>query len=73
MALGARPGCERAHPAAIITTEKDAERIRPLEGTGDLPILVVNLKIQWWDEEPLGALLSTLRKKVGVSQDGSDI
>ena len=60
-------------PAAIITTEKDAERIRPLEGTGDLPILVVNLKIQWWDEEPLGALLSTLRKKVGVSQDGSDI
>ena len=37
---------------AIITTEKDAERIRPLEAAADLPILVVNLKIQWWDEEP---------------------
>ena len=39
-------------PEANITTEKDAERIRPLEAAADLPILVVNLKIQWWDEEP---------------------
>ena len=60
-------------PEAIITTEKDAERIRPLEAAKDLNILIVSLKIQWWDEEPLGALLSSLRKKVGVSKDGSDI
>ena len=60
-------------PEAIITTEKDAERIRPLTAAADLPILVVTLKIQWWDEEPLDALLSSLRRKVGVTGDGSDI
>jgi len=60
-------------PEAIVTTEKDAERIRPLKEAAGLPILVVNLKIRWWDEEPLDALLSSLRLKVGVSRDGTDI
>lgn len=60
-------------PEAIITTEKDAERIRPLEMAAELPILVVGLHIQWWDEPALDGLLSTIHKRVEASRAGSDI
>ena len=60
-------------PEAIITTEKDAERIRPFAQAADLPILVQNLHIHWWDQDALDQLLSTLRKRVEASRSNSDI
>lgn len=60
-------------PEAIITTEKDAERIRPLAEAAELPILVVGLQIQWWDEEALSDLFTTLKNRVEASSSDSDI
>ncbi len=60
-------------PEALITTEKDAERIRPLAGAADLPILILNLHIQWWDTVALDGLLSTIRERVEAFQSNSDI
>ena len=69
----AQPDDRDQLPEALITTEKDAERIRPLAGAADLPILVLNLHIQWWDEEALDGLLSTIRKRVEASGSNPDI
>lgn len=60
-------------PEAIITTEKDAERIRPFAEAQGLPILVLRLKIHWWDEVALRELLSTLHQKLEASLQGPDI
>ena len=58
---------------AIITTEKDVERIRPLTEAADLPILVLKLHIHWWDVDALDALLSSIRGQVEGSRSNPDI
>ena len=68
-----RPDDRGQLPEAIITTEKDVERIRPLAEAADLPILVLHLHIHWWDEEALGGLLSTVRQRVEASRSNPDI
>ena len=60
-------------PEAIITTEKDVERIRPLTEAADLPILVLKLHIHWWDVDALDALLSSIRGQVEGSRSNPDI
>ena len=68
-----RPDDRGQLPEAIITTEKDVERIRPLAEAADLPILVLHLHIHWWDEEALGGLLSTVLQRVEASRSNPDI
>ena len=60
-------------PEAIITTEKDVERIRPLAEAADLPILVLHLHIHWWEADALGTLLSSIRQRVDGSRSKPDI
>lgn len=58
---------------AIITTEKDAARIRGLEGASALPILVMGLKVTWWDEDALNAMLTSIEERVEASRATPDI
>lgn len=60
-------------PEAIITTEKDAARIRPLAEAADLPILILGLQIRWWDEDALADLFKTLKSGVAASASDQDI
>lgn len=60
-------------PEAIITTEKDAERIRPLAEAASLPILILSLQIRWWDEDALSDLFKTIKTRIEASASGADI
>jgi len=66
-------GADNAPPEAIITTEKDASRIRALELPEDLPILVLGMQVLWWDEEALTDLLTSIRQRVDASLAEPDI
>ena len=69
----AEPNGRGQLPEAIITTEKDVERIRPIAEAADLPILVLHLNIHWWDEAALEGLLSSIYQRIEASQSTSDI
>ena len=58
---------------AIITTEKDAERIRSIDGAAGLPILVMGMQVKWWDEDALTALLTSISQRVEASLAEPDI
>lgn len=60
-------------PEAIITTEKDASRIRILGMSQEVPILVMGMKVKWWDEEALNALLTSIDQRVEASRTDADI
>jgi tetraacyldisaccharide 4'-kinase len=58
---------------AIITTEKDASRIRDMEGASDLPFLVMGMQVKWWDEDALQSLLTSIETRVDASATEPDI
>lgn len=66
-------GAGDAPPEAIITTEKDASRMRAMELPEDLPILVLGMQVLWWDEEALTGLLTSIRQRVDASLAEPDI
>ena len=67
-ALSADPMSE-----AIITTEKDAARLRSMSLPEDLKVLVMGMQVKWWDEDALHALLTSIHKQVDASAPVSDI
>ncbi len=58
---------------AVITTEKDAARLRSMSLPEDLKILVMGMQVKWWDEDALHALLTSIDKQVDASAPVSDI
>jgi tetraacyldisaccharide 4'-kinase len=58
---------------AIITTEKDASRIRALQGTPEVPVLVLGMQVKWWDEDALQQLLTSISARVDASTVDPDI
>lgn len=58
---------------AVITTEKDAARLRSMSLPEDLKILVMGMQVKWWDEDALLALLTSIDKRVDASAPVSDI
>lgn len=60
-------------PEAIITTEKDASRIRGLGLSHDVPVLIMGMKVKWWDEDALHTLLTSIEQRVEASLADPDI
>ena len=58
---------------AIVTTEKDASRIRAMEGAQELPLLVMGMQVKWWDEDALQSLLTSIEARVEASAAEPDI
>ena len=61
------------YPEALITTEKDAARLRNMALPEDLQILVLSMQVKWWDEDALHALLTSIDKRVEASAAVTDI
>ncbi len=64
---------QTVRPEAIITTEKDASRLREMDLPADMPILVMGIQVKWWDDDALRALLTSIRIKVDASLADPDI
>jgi tetraacyldisaccharide 4'-kinase len=67
-ALEAEVGAE-----AIITTEKDAARMRAMELPENMPVLVLGMQVKWWDEDALRGLLTSIDERVDASAPDPDI
>lgn len=58
---------------AIITTEKDASRLRHLDLPEGVPFLVMGQAIKWWDDDALQSLLTSILSRVDASRSETDI